>query len=353
MTVAKPTLVLVGGFLGSGKTTLILAAARILARRGLKSAVILNDQGGDLVDTRLARRSGLAAGEVAGGCFCCRLSALESAIDGLLRLSPEVIFAEPVGSCTDLSATVLNPLREQFDRYRIAPYTVLADPASAVELTRPGADPDLAFLFRNQLDEGDLVLLTKSDLYPDPPPIHDATARRISARTGHGVREWLDEVLFGAVEPGTKLLDIDYARYARAEAALAWVNLSFNFTPASPLSPASVIGPFLEGLDRALTAASIPIVHMKLFDSSPEGWLKAAIVANGGRTTVDGDLTASPSSHHEVLLNLRAKGDPALVRAIIEDQLHALRGVISSIRLDCFRPAAPQPERRIFARQSS
>jgi len=46
--------------------------------------------------------------------------------------------------------------------------------------------------------------------------------------TGEGVREWLDEILFGSLEPGRTTLDIDYAHYARAEAALAWLNLSFH-----------------------------------------------------------------------------------------------------------------------------
>ena len=77
----RPTIVLVGGFLGSGKTTLILAAARLLAQRGLRSAVILNDQSDGLVDTRLTQAHGILAGEVTGGCFCCRLSDLLTVIE--------------------------------------------------------------------------------------------------------------------------------------------------------------------------------------------------------------------------------------------------------------------------------
>ncbi|MGA9958965.1 MAG: GTP-binding protein, partial [Acidobacteriaceae bacterium] len=50
----KPWIAIVGGFLGAGKTTLILAAAKELERRGIRSAVILNDQGNELVDTDYA-----------------------------------------------------------------------------------------------------------------------------------------------------------------------------------------------------------------------------------------------------------------------------------------------------------
>jgi G3E family GTPase len=42
---ARPWIVVVGGFLGAGKTTLLLAAARELEQRGLRSAVVMNDQG--------------------------------------------------------------------------------------------------------------------------------------------------------------------------------------------------------------------------------------------------------------------------------------------------------------------
>jgi G3E family GTPase len=72
----KPWIVLVGGFLGAGKTTLLLAAARELERRGLRSALILNDQGEALVDAEFSDLHGFQSGEVTGGCFCCRFSDL-------------------------------------------------------------------------------------------------------------------------------------------------------------------------------------------------------------------------------------------------------------------------------------
>jgi len=85
-------------------------------------------------------------------------------IEELRTRSLDVIFAEPVGSCTDISATVFGPLREEFDGYRVAPFTVLADPARAKELLSEDADSDLAFLFQTNCgsrpgmhDQGDLI----------------------------------------------------------------------------------------------------------------------------------------------------------------------------------------------------
>ncbi|HEX6493903.1 MAG TPA: GTP-binding protein, partial [Acidobacteriaceae bacterium] len=106
----KPTLVFIGGFLGAGKTTLILAAARELQRRGMRCGAIFNDQSNGLVDTQLAGLHNVPSGQVTAGCFCCRFSDLTTQLEAILTYAPDVVFAEPVGSCTDIAATILHPL---------------------------------------------------------------------------------------------------------------------------------------------------------------------------------------------------------------------------------------------------
>jgi CobW/HypB/UreG, nucleotide-binding domain len=344
---SKPWVVLVGGFLGSGKTTLILAAARELQQRGLRSAMVWNDQGTDLVDSRYAALSGMHSGEVTGGCFCCRLSQLIDAIGDLRGYEPDVIFAEPVGSCTDLSATVLRPLLEYSETYQLSPLTVLVDPFRARAMLEEGADPDMRFLFDKQLQEADLVCFTKSDLYPDYPELGIAHARQLSAKSGQGVAAWLNEVLSGEIAGGDQALEIDYSEYARAEAALAWLNLRAVFEPKGLLSPAMLLGPLLDHLDAALSAEKITIAHLKAIVTSPTGYLKAAICGNAQEPVVEGDFDASPAGKLELLLNLRAVGEPAHVRAIVEREIYKLDGGLTHSDLDCFSPGAPVPERRI------
>jgi hypothetical protein len=345
--ITKPWVILVGGFLGSGKTTLILAAAREFERRGLRSAMVWNDQGTDLVDSHYAALSGAHSGEVTGGCFCCRLSQLIDAIDDLRTHAPDVIFAEPVGSCTDLSATVLRPLLQYSDTYQLSPLTVLVDPLRAQSMLEQNADPDMRFLFDKQLQEADLVCFTKSDLYPQYPETGAQHVRQLSAKSGQGVAAWLNEVLSGTILTGEQSLEIDYAHYAEAEAALAWLNLRAVFKPETWLSPAMLAGPLLDGIDAALTAAHIPIAHLKAIVSTPTGWLKAAICANGQEPAVEGNLDASPAGKLELLLNLRAVGKPDQVRAIVEQELRQLSG-LTQCNIDCFSPAAPVPEQRIL-----
>jgi CobW/HypB/UreG, nucleotide-binding domain len=348
----KPWIAIVGGFLGAGKTTLILAAAKELERRGIRSAVILNDQGNELVDTGYTTQSGMQSGEVTGGCFCCKLSDLLRVMGELSAYQPDVIFAEPVGSCTDISATILHPLLEHRDEFRLAPFTVLIDPERARMLLADDADPDLSFLFNKQLQEADLVCCTKSDLYPDCPQISAQPVRQVSARTGQGIAAWLDEIFSGTVRVGREILDIDYEQYARAEAALVWMNLQVTIEPNVPCSPALILGPLLDHLDREFTANHVSIVHLKAIIDSSTGFLKAAMCANGQEPAVEGALDASPASQHELLLNLRAVGSAQQVREIVEKELQNVDGKLTGLHIDCFHPAAPKPERRMARRKN-
>jgi Ni2+-binding GTPase involved in maturation of urease and hydrogenase len=347
------TLVLVGGFLGAGKTTLLLRAARLLHERGMRAAIITNDQGTALVDTRMTTASGFDAGEIAGACFCCRFGDFVAAAQSLMAVRPDVILAEPVGSCMDLSATVLQPLKQHHTaQFRLAPFSVLVDPRRAAEFAQPDADPQLAYLFQNQMAEADLLLYTKSDLQTQPPgtshrpPATQREARHVSALTGQGVAEWLDEVLGGRLSAGTHLLDIDYARYAAAEAALGWLNWEGELRLETALTPAAVVGPLLERLDAELTRVGAPIAHLKIFDRAPTGYIRAGICNNGDQPSVEGDLLASPARRHELVINLRARALPALLDQAVARATAELPATLRVLQHQCFQPSPPVPEYR-------
>ena len=230
--------------------------------------MVTSDQGRGLVETELARVAGGPVGEGGGGCVCCRLTDLLRAADTLAAVHPDIIYEEPVGSCTDVAATVLRPLlRDEPWRFRIAPLTVLVDPVRAHALTRPDADPDLAYLDRQQLAEADLVCSTKADECIALPALEGAVARPVSARTGAGVDAWLDHVLGCRVAAGTfPLLTLDYKRYAAAEAALAWLNWHAHVEFERPLPPAFLAGALADRLEVDLARAGLTVVHVKVLD---------------------------------------------------------------------------------------
>jgi hypothetical protein len=338
--VNKSWIVPVGGFLGAGKTTLILAAARLLRKQGLKPAAILNDQGAELVDTAYARARDLDVSEVTGGCFCCRFSDFLYAASELNRYAPDVIFAEPVGSCTDLSATILQPLKSGFlDRYRLAPLTVLVDPGRAMKTVR---DSQIDFLFERQIAEADLVAFSKCDRYSTFPPLAGKEARYLSAFDGRGVPAWLDEILSGTIPVGREILTIDYEEYARAEAALGWLNWSASLDVVPALSPAYLVGQFLDELQRAFAE----IVHLKMIDRTPTSYIKAAVTGSRDEPAVEGDWAASPENRHELCINLRATLSACELEGRFLEQIVKLPGRRLYEQLECFSPAPPRPEHR-------
>ena len=347
----SPLLVFVGGFLGAGKTTLILKAAELLQARAMRPAVITNDQDAGLVDTQQALAHDIDTREVSGGCFCCRFSDLLDAAEQLAEYRPDVILAEPVGSCIDLSATILQPLRAfHHGDYRVAPLTVLVDPAMAQRVQRHEVSLEMAYLIRNQLAEADLVCSTKRDLYGNSAGLPFPVDFFLSAKTGEGVGEWLDEVLTTTRVVGAHLLEVDYSEYGAAEAALGWLNVHAFVQLSEPATPLAFSGPLLDEIESALTGAGIAIAHLKIFDRASSGWMRASICANGQEPVPAGDLLAEPARDHELAINLRAVADPAALESIVRQAFRNVTGRVQIGHFGAFRPAQPMPEHRFAQR---
>src|SRR5712692_4440788 len=151
--------IMIGGFLGAGKTTTISRLARHYMSRGQRVGLVTNDQAQDLVDTNSLRAQGFPVEEVAGACFCCRFDDLIGKVGRLQEGErPDVILAEPVGSCTDLVATVVQPLRDLYgERFEVAPYPVLFKPSHGMRILKrlpdSGFSPKAAYIFQKQLEE--------------------------------------------------------------------------------------------------------------------------------------------------------------------------------------------------------
>ncbi len=127
-----------------------------------------NDQATDLVDTQLLRSQGFEVGEVAGSCFCCNFDALTDAAQNLEQWErPDVILAEPVGSCTDLVATVVQPLKSLFQaKFDVAPYGVILKPSHGRKIlsrNERGFSPQAQYIFTKQLEEADFIILNRID----------------------------------------------------------------------------------------------------------------------------------------------------------------------------------------------
>jgi Ni2+-binding GTPase involved in maturation of urease and hydrogenase len=353
----KTRVIFVGGFLGAGKTSLLLKSAEILRAQGYRTAVITNDQGHDLVDTMLARGSetgGVA--EVTGGCFCCRFYDLIDAM-GQVReaVQPDIILAEPVGSCTDISATVLKPLeRDYHDVYEVAPFTVLVDPARTLD----GFPASVDSLLDWQLAEADIIAVSKADTmtdgeaqeqverfqreYPGKPVVS------LSAHSGGGVAEWLTEASRPA--RARNVVPVDYIVYAEAEACLGWLNATFRLTSEQPFSLRQWVSDMLSTLRDGLHANDAEIAHVKLYAQSGECILKAGVT--DFERMIDWELADDCMVQEaSAALNARVRSAPddlSTAVRIAARQVGDASGVSAEFEhLECFSPSPPQPVFRL------
>ena len=350
--VEKTRLVLLEGFLGSGKTTLMLEIGRRLAARGKKAGYITNDQGAYLVDTAFALSEGSAVAEVTGSCFCCNFPAL---IDNIAKLKeshdPDIIIAEAVGSCTDLGATVVLPLQERHgDSIEVVGYYVAVDGGRLpdeysirMNLLDPRSPKET--LIAHQIKEAVNLLITKSDSLDEEDLAAGrqllsrinprARIRACSARDGSGVEELLDEILAGRETRIEAMVPLDYAVYARAEAEYGWYNGQWE-----EANDADDWDGFLRSLAAKLDSE---IAHAKLLVESEGRRLKVSLVGE----RIERDL-AGGSGHSgpiKVTLNVRARCSPERIVPAVEALIG--RRQVSRYRHEALIPAPPSPTFRV------
>lgn len=358
--------IMIGGFLGAGKTTAMARLARHLTDRGLRVGLISNDQSSGLVDTALLRSKGFPVEEIPGGCFCCRFNSLVEAADKLDRSTqPDVFLAEPVGSCTDLVATVSYPLRRIYGRrFEVAPMSVLVDPVRAARILGlekgPHFSEKVVYVYRKQLEEADFIVVNKSDaITPElrgrlvaalEKTFPQAKVFVASAKDGSGLDAWFDAIDRGAPRQ-TPSMELDYDLYAEGEALLGWLNCSVRLSASAPFDANETLLRLARDLRRRLAAQSGEIAHLKMTLDSGDGTGSLSVVSIV-RGDGEPDLRESlmdKVSGGSLILNLRAEADPDLLRRATEEALEALGPELTAAieHLEHFRPARPQPVHRM------
>ncbi|HVW00212.1 MAG TPA: GTP-binding protein [Planctomycetaceae bacterium] len=359
--------VMIGGFLGAGKTTTIGRLARTYMDQGLSVGIVTNDQAADLVDTNTLRGQGFDVGEVAGACFCCKFNDL---IDTMEQLGaahrPDVILAEPVGSCTDLVATVIQPLKRLFDAdFQIAPYVVILKPSHGGRILRneagAGFSPKAAYILRKQLEEADAILINRIDELP--PAEVDGLAGlideqypgipvlRLSAKTGEGF-DALVALLGQQGDFGRRVLDIDYDVYAEGEAELGWLNSSLRVRASRKFALDELLLDIVQRLHASLGNEGAETAHLKTIGLWEGFFGVANLVASVGKPELSLP-SACQVNDVDVIVNARVACDPELLdRHVAEavEQACAARGATAEFRqTQKFRPGRPTPTHRYSA----
>lgn len=358
----KPKLILVGGFLGAGKTTVLAVLSELLQERYSTVGLITNDQSTGLVDTHILELDGADVEEVSGSCFCCDFNGFIKAVNYLISHSNcELILAEPVGSCTDLSATILQPFKAMFaDEIDLAPLSVLVDPIKCGVMLAQSFHfkEGPSYIYGKQLEEADYIVVNKKDLltagesaeikrlledrFPEHPLMW------ISATEKTGVKEWLEEILNDPCA-GRRIAQVNYDTYALAEAATGWYNGSFLImeNTGAPVDWQVFHNTFLKLLEQAFDYEKLRIDHLKTFLRGGASHLLGNITGNGHGIAIRGTGFLAVSAR--LVLNIRAETSHVLINEMVEDVIHLLseQGYqFETISVKHLTPGRPLPQYR-------
>jgi G3E family GTPase len=355
----KTILIIAGGFLGAGKTTFLWKTAQTLIGKGKSVGLITNDQAPELVDSQLLELNNLSVGEVSGSCFCCNFNGFTDAIRKIREsVGADVVIAEPVGSCADLSATIMQPLKQYWNReLDTAPLSVLADPvrlASILAGETSGLHPDAAYIYRKQLEEADVIVINKTDmLLPEQvealkaytaDAFPSATVMTVSARTGEGIEEWLD-VVTKPQEAGKRLLDIDYDIYAHGEAVLGWLNgtvyLSGKTTDWDAFTTT-----LLKTLAERFDKEGLPVGHVKVITENGGAYVTGNITGKADTLSVRNSAGTSDSA--KLIVNARVETTPENLDVIVRETIDSLtKGYEQNVLAWRYlQPGRPNPTHR-------
>ena len=370
LDVAKPVkLIFVGGFLGSGKTTALGALARDIIRKGLRVGIVTNDQSGNLADTVIVQQMlaelNVPVEEVVEGCFCCKFDDLIHQIEKILVHEPDILLGEPVGSCTDFVAAVAHPIKIHYrDAFTFAPFSTMVDPERVRELLLKEIESsfpeEVSYLFEKQLEEADLIVLNKCDLLDSTEKDRLVKAIRdrfpgkevlvTSALKGAGIQTWLENLIRGRPGANTVLRQIDYDRYAQAEAILGWLNAAVKVRSQTTFAPEDLMQRILLEIRDALRLRNAGIGHLKLVltSSGKSTWANLTDLRSDPRLC---PMSAETASGGTLLVNARVKLEPAELETVVRNALASVAESLAChfdiVDLQCFSPAYPNPPYRM------
>lgn len=365
MTDGKVTRMLVlGGYLGAGKTTLAVNLAKTLKERRDKSvSIIMNDQGDVLVDTEYSKESGFDTRDIMGGCFCTNFDKFVSSARTLVTTGqPDVIIAEPIGTSTNIMSSVVAPMRSLHpDEFSIAPFTVVVDCVRALDILSVKEQRDIDtvdIIPAHQIREAEVIILTKADL------VGKDTIEKIKAAIDGilpGIR--MIETSSADLRNIDRIIDIILSDelstkaptgeknqgFAFEKAKLGWYSGTFDITPSDDVDMYSLETELMKGIAKEYGAKSI--VHVKVLIESPEAAAKMSLVQE--TMQVDGIFGSRYiKSPGKLVLNARVVSPPKrleeTMRKLVDDIPNRYPMTLVKTGEKCFTPKPESPSHFFF-----
>ena len=265
-----PKFAVISGFLGAGKTSVMMA----LTQHDPAAAMISNDlgEGVELADHRFAALSGCSASQITDECICFCHDRLLQELERRFQEGKTLVVSDIPGFGVGALEHVYHGLAGKLD---FAPFTVLVEPA-AIEALRSGGD--LAHIQDAQLREADLIVLNKCDLL-SPAEVElacaflasrypEAEVLPISARRGDGIEALCRALREGSASMRHPEIDYDGDALQNEMASLSEYYLQyhaivccFDFDRTD----------YLRALAEEIARNPVAIPHLKLLAWTPDG----------------------------------------------------------------------------------
>ena len=196
----------IAGFLGCGKTTLMLRVAGILSEDyRQRVALVVNEIGSIPVDGAVIEESGMKVKQLGGGCICCEIAqSFANTVTILgLEFKPDLLLVEPTGVAIPRQVKLVAKMGGRDTQVEVGPAIVIFDSSRPEELMD---DELMGILVKSQLRDADIVVISKVDMV-DRSRIEECkelivevipkTPRfiEVSAIEGTGVNEVVDAIL--------------------------------------------------------------------------------------------------------------------------------------------------------------
>lgn len=346
---SKRRFAVVSGFLGSGKTTTMIALSEALVKKGVKAGIITNDLGNaNLVDALYTAQAGCCTASIAGDCICYVTDTLVDRIKRFTDVEGAGIVMSDIPGCGvgALDHVYFRLHHDYPEDFELAPFTVVCDPLRLRAIMSEREDINLPeemnYLFRTQLLEADAIVLNKTDTisagekdrcvaflndaYPGIPVF------AVSAKEGAGIDELADHFMSGSA----RLVDVDTgyggAEFVAAESRLSWYDRRFFVKKDAAFDGDALASDYIEAIRKSLVAKGKNVPHLKVFVTG-EGsdFAKVSLTGVDYEALFDRKLEKQYTKY-SVVVNVHAACESQLLDELMEQALDA---VVDKHALDC------------------
>lgn len=331
------------GFLGSGKTSTMIALTKYYTATYGKAAMISNDLGGKgLADHRLAKLQGCNAAEITDECICFCHDVLRNQLELFYADGVELVVSDIPGFGVGALEHVYHGLEHDYPAaFEFAPFTVLTEPGT-VQILSSGREDDMASILQAQLQEADLIVLNKCDLLSEDEKNRElrmlgdmfphAEVIGISARTGDGLEELSRKLTEGKASMHHPDIDYEDKDLQHAMGMLSEYYIQYHAQVCcDDFDGTAYLEALAAEIQQSIRAGGYEIPHLKLLAWSPEGDYGKVDLLGADRAIEISHRFSQPCVDLAVTLNTTAACPPEELDAMI---LSAIESVSTKYRLE-------------------